>query len=727
MPYISYTQTLKNIVATAVLLSSLVQSAEQNELSELDYIIDIPVTFSATRLPQSLSKAPASVSIIDRQMIEASSATTISELFRLVPGMQSYHIATNASAVAYHGMSDKFPSRMEVMIDGRSVYIPLFSAVIWESLPISIEDIERIEVVRGTNTVTQGSNAFLGAINIITHSPLIPRENMVKYRQGEFDSKTFYGRYSTPHELGYYSLSAGVTGNDGTRFASGNSDPYYNRHLTFSSSISPSLLDTLTLNLGTNAGYSYVGDINSSDKDPNLPDPKRRDFESYYQSIEWKHLFTNDHELRVQYSHSLNNYDAAPLSIATTRSAATDDVADILDAMLSPLSYTTDRDDLAVAFLDINPYKITGEIGKIEQHQLELSYQWSPDIYNKVLAGTEYRYEAAKNYQILDTQDWVVDKNSRIFAHWENSQLPDWTFNLGLSAEHGGNNSTRLSPRLAANYQLHDSVMLRTSASRAYRMPSLLESNYTTTVRIPSYPLPAPADDLQKVLGGAKIYDYIYQPNPDLKPEQLTSYDLALLAQWPEFNSELDVRVFYEKINDGITETRIEKSDLQDNTVVTFTNMSEWNNKGIELQYKYQSNSSLKPLVIFNYGYIETSGTRLFSNITNRIDPLETRNPTHTASLLTSITLPNQLQISLSHYFLASVQWLEAHRNVEIDPPNSPYHRTDLKISQKLNLSPQNELSIALIVQNLLDNPYSEFYAENMFEQRTYLQAQLSF
>ncbi|WP_299195702.1 TonB-dependent receptor [uncultured Amphritea sp.] len=719
MSFVNLRRTLCSLSFALVLCPLSVFSGERTQLSELDYLNDLPVTFSATRLPQTLNEAPASITIIDRRMIDASSATTISELFRLVPGMQSYHIATNASAVAYHGMSDKFPSRMEVMIDGQSVYIPLFSAVIWESLPISIDDIERIEVVRGTNTVTQGSNAFLGAINIITHSALSSRENIIKYQQGEFDNRTVYSRYSASHELGYFSVSAGITGNDGNQFISGNSDPYFNRHFTFNTSISPTLLDTFTINLGANSGYSSVGDITSQHDNPNLPDPQRREFQSFFQNMEWKHLLNNQNELKARYSHSLTDYSAAPLSVADARVKYTDRVA--IDNGL-PEIY---REALGQAFLDANPYRVTSEFGNIEQHQLELSFKSTPSDFDQLLTGAEYNYQAARNYQMFDTHNMISEDSYRLFAHWENTLIPDWTFNLGASAEHGGHNSTRVSPRLAVNYQLNSDITLRSSANRAYRMPSLLESNSSIKVYTPALTLPN--GNLQDLFGA--VFDTVYEPNPKLKPEQLDSIDLGMLIAWPQYNSDLDMRLFYEEINNGITET---KREGDNDGTLTYTNMSEWTNKGIELQLKYQGNSRYKPLIILNYGYIQSSGYRILDERTSDNydhywhDSLDTRNPVHTGSLLTSVTLPENLKISLSHYFLSSVRWIEATRK-DYGPANKAYHRTDLKVSKSFRVSDNNNLELSLIVQNLLDKPYSEFYAENMFEQRTYLQAQLSF
>jgi iron complex outermembrane receptor protein len=122
------------------------------------------------------SDAPGAVSIIDRAMISASGARNIHELFRLVPGFQVGMHTGNQPLVGYHGLSDEAPRRMLVQVDGRSVYSPYFIAgVEWNQIGVDIDDIERIEVFRGSNSATYGSNAFLGVANIITRAVRNPR------------------------------------------------------------------------------------------------------------------------------------------------------------------------------------------------------------------------------------------------------------------------------------------------------------------------------------------------------------------------------------------------------------------------------------------------------------------------------------------------------------------------------------------------------------------------
>jgi iron complex outermembrane receptor protein len=128
---------------------------------------------SASRLSQPINEAPAAVTVIDKQMIKDSGAWDLSEIFRLVPGMYvAYHADPYFSAdstVAYHGMVTTTTSdRMQVLIDGRSVYSGLFGGVNWSDLPIVLADIERIEVIRGPDSASYGANSYLGVINIIT-------------------------------------------------------------------------------------------------------------------------------------------------------------------------------------------------------------------------------------------------------------------------------------------------------------------------------------------------------------------------------------------------------------------------------------------------------------------------------------------------------------------------------------------------------------------------------
>jgi iron complex outermembrane recepter protein len=151
------------------------------------FFAELPMVASVSRLPQRQADAPASVTVIDRDMIKASGARALNDVMRLVPGFQTFAHSDASARVNYHGITDDndFSPRVQVLVDGRSLHSPLFrSGMNWGLVPVALEDIERIEVVRGSNTVSYGTNAFLGVINIITTDPALVRGTSVGINSG---------------------------------------------------------------------------------------------------------------------------------------------------------------------------------------------------------------------------------------------------------------------------------------------------------------------------------------------------------------------------------------------------------------------------------------------------------------------------------------------------------------------------------------------------------------
>lgn len=154
------------------------------------FFSEMPIIASVSRLPQQLSETPASVTVIDQEMIRASGMRTVEDLLRLVPGFQVTSHNQDPAIVAYHGLnsglsSEEYGPRVQVLVDGRSQYSPLFkSGVNWNLLPVALENIERIEVIRGSNTVSYGSNAFMGVVNIISIDPALTKGWLVSANHG---------------------------------------------------------------------------------------------------------------------------------------------------------------------------------------------------------------------------------------------------------------------------------------------------------------------------------------------------------------------------------------------------------------------------------------------------------------------------------------------------------------------------------------------------------------
>jgi iron complex outermembrane receptor protein len=131
---------------------------------------DVEVT-TASKKPEEVWKTPAAVYVLTDEDIRRSGATSIPELLRLVPGVQVSRIDNDHWAVGIRGFADQFSKSMLVMVDGRSLYTPLFAGVYWALQDgILLEDVERIEVIRGPGGTIWGANAVTGVINIITKS-----------------------------------------------------------------------------------------------------------------------------------------------------------------------------------------------------------------------------------------------------------------------------------------------------------------------------------------------------------------------------------------------------------------------------------------------------------------------------------------------------------------------------------------------------------------------------
>jgi iron complex outermembrane receptor protein len=143
-------------------------------VSEKDFLEDMPIVLSVSRLPQRLDETPGAVTILDRNMIRLSGARDVADLLRLVPGFQTSMSFENVAPLAsYHGGFDGYSNRVQVLVDGRSVFSPYFIGSIGPGLQtVALADIERIEVLRGSNSAAYGARAFLGVINIVTRDTL---------------------------------------------------------------------------------------------------------------------------------------------------------------------------------------------------------------------------------------------------------------------------------------------------------------------------------------------------------------------------------------------------------------------------------------------------------------------------------------------------------------------------------------------------------------------------
>jgi iron complex outermembrane receptor protein len=156
--------------------------------------MEIEVT-SVSKRAQKLSEAPAAVTVLTSEDIRRSGMTTVPDLLRMVPGLHVANIDSGTWAITARGFNGQFANKLLVMIDGRTVYTPLFSGVYWDAQDLMLEDIERIEVVRGPGGTMWGVNAVNGVISIITKEAADTQGLLVSSLVGNIERTSSAARY----------------------------------------------------------------------------------------------------------------------------------------------------------------------------------------------------------------------------------------------------------------------------------------------------------------------------------------------------------------------------------------------------------------------------------------------------------------------------------------------------------------------------------------------------
>lgn len=155
--------------ATGLLAVGMVWAQSDLSDASLEQLLNVKVT-SVSKKSEDLAQTAAAAFVLGRDEIRRSGATDIPDLLRLVPGLDVAQIDSNTWAVGIRGFNSRFSNQLLVLIDGRSLYTTAFSGVYWDQIALPVEEIERIEVIRGPGAATWGVNAVNGVINIVTRS-----------------------------------------------------------------------------------------------------------------------------------------------------------------------------------------------------------------------------------------------------------------------------------------------------------------------------------------------------------------------------------------------------------------------------------------------------------------------------------------------------------------------------------------------------------------------------
>ncbi len=207
------------------LFSSRVDALDFTQMT-LEELMDVQVT-SVSKKKQPLADSAAAVFVITREDIKRSGVTNIPDALRMVPGLNVGRIDASKWGVSSRGFNGRFVCYLLVFIDGRSIYTPSFSGVYWENNGVFMEDIERIEVIRGPGGTIWGANAVNGVINIITRKAKDTQGGYFEIGSGSkekriagiryggsINSKTFWRIYAKNHEWGQFDLDSGENAHD---------------------------------------------------------------------------------------------------------------------------------------------------------------------------------------------------------------------------------------------------------------------------------------------------------------------------------------------------------------------------------------------------------------------------------------------------------------------------------------------------------------------------------
>ncbi len=183
----------RQAILVALLLVMPLQAGAAEDFAELNLedMLNVVIT-SVSKEPENLRETAAAIYVLTGDEIRESGATSIAEALRIVPGLDVAQIDGSRFAISARGFHRYYANKMLVLIDGRSVYTPLFAGTLWEQWDLFLDDIDRVEVIRGPGGTTWGANAVNGVINIITKSARDTTGLLVR-QSGGTDTYTYSG------------------------------------------------------------------------------------------------------------------------------------------------------------------------------------------------------------------------------------------------------------------------------------------------------------------------------------------------------------------------------------------------------------------------------------------------------------------------------------------------------------------------------------------------------
>jgi iron complex outermembrane receptor protein len=423
-------------------------------------------------------------------------------LLRFVPG---FTVAgwNGANAMAnYHMRFDEYGARLQVFIDGRSVYSSLYLGDTHRGLAaVVMEDIERIEILRGSNSAAYGANAYLGVINIVTRNSADTRGTLVSVNAGNGGISDQTIRYGWGNEDASFRLSAASRADDGYKevraypaYYSNPTDETSLQQLHFRGDLRLSPDDDLQIGAGavrhrTGEGTGSFGNA-----------PYTATGESAYVLAQWSRQLSATESIRL----------AATLDDEKLNSIKNENGAGIGLPIIVPV-------DMG---------------GRSQRAQLEFSHTAKPYDSVRTVWGLTWRHESAESQPLFDTAKTYSQTQQRLFGNLEWRLAPQWLLNAGALIEDNSAVGTSTAPRVMLNWQPTIEQTFRIGATKATRTPSLFELYGNNPVRHP-------------VTG--TVLEWEVKASGNAKPERIYSQEIGWLGDFREYGVTADVRIFKEQ------------------------------------------------------------------------------------------------------------------------------------------------------------------------------------
>jgi iron complex outermembrane receptor protein len=627
------------VMAGAVMALSMTFAQAEIEDSSNGFFDEFPIVLSASRLMQKVDEAPATVMVIDRDLIVASGAREIADLFRLVPGMVVGQYKGHQPILGFHGLADPYFRQLQVLIDGVSIYSPVWGGADWSQLPIAVEDVERIEVVRGPNAATFGANAFLGVVNIITRDPAAERGAELISNFGENGIRDNVVRYASGTGDYRYRITAGQKADYGL-------DAYPDSRRTNIFNARGHLRLSVNDEFRWQLGYAGGTQGQGVDKAPNHTDgPRTSHFDSGMIQLRWTRSRDVDNEAWIQLSHAERSHREVLPYILTLPGIG--DVDYPLD-----FGYRYRRTDLEL------------------QNTIRLS------DYLRGVWGAQARQDGARSDTYFNSSDWHASTLYRLFGNLDWQPLESWIVAGGALVERNSFTGTSISPSLAVSYRIVPDHTLRVRAAKARRTPTLYEQEFNW-----KYYLPPEFRYLSTLPLAISIMTV-----KELADEKGESRELAYLGRLQNENLHYEMHLFEHRLDDLLRQYEYPYPTLLGGEAKGFDNLTDVVIRGRSLALRWRP---------WRGGLVYANASRTLTRAKGAdAEDIEASSPRHTTTVLVSQELPQAWHARVAYYRVGKMQALSGGNALPAT------ERIDVGVGRQFRLAPSVVADISLMVQN---------------------------